>query len=131
MLLLKTLQRSRIVGEVRGIQDLNTGMVLAVERCDSGRAASFLRIVRRVEPQTQMIDLHRGRCWVCCRIIVEHLWCRGGTRRDNECLDVKAPPETLLSNASGIGFNIALVPRQPEGCIGNLDHEKVEAGIVG
>jgi hypothetical protein len=99
MLLLEAPQRPRSVREVRRIQHLNTGMVLAVERCDGSRAASFLRIVWRVEPQTQMIELHRRSRWVCCRIIVEYLWCRGGTRSNNEGLDVEALSEILLPDA--------------------------------
>src|SRR5262249_14448902 len=131
MLLLQAPQRPLSVREVRRIQHLNTGMVLAVERCDVSRAASFLRIVWRVEPQTQMIDLHWRSRWVCCRIIVEYLGCRGDTGSDNEGLDVEAPPEILLPDAIVIGFDIALVPRQAEGCIRNLDHEKVETGVAG
>jgi hypothetical protein len=58
--LLESAQRSRVNREVRGIQNLNTGMVFAIKWCHGGCSASVHRVVGRVEPQTQMIDLDRG-----------------------------------------------------------------------
>src|SRR5262249_16759312 len=52
-------QRTLQIREVAGIQDLNAGVVLAVERRDVGRATRILRVDRRVEPETEMKRVHR------------------------------------------------------------------------
>ena len=105
--------------------------MLAIERRDCSGAAGFRGVLRCIEPQTQVIYLHRRSRGICRRIIIKYFWSRRCTGGNNEGLDVKAPSERLLANAIAVRLDIPLVPRQPEWCIGNLDHEKVEAGVGG
>jgi class 3 adenylate cyclase len=50
-------QGSLVVVEVRRVQDLNAGVVLAIERRHPAGAAVPLRVVGRVEPKAQMVGL--------------------------------------------------------------------------
>jgi hypothetical protein len=68
---------------------------------------------------------------MCRCIIIKYFWSRRCAGGNNEGLDVKAPSEGLLANAIAVRLDITLVPRQPKWCIGNLDHEKVEARVGG
>jgi hypothetical protein len=85
-----------IVREVRCVQHLNAGIVLAIEWRHRVWAAGVLGVCRRVEPKPQMVGLHRGsrRILICIREwrIVEDFRCRRDTGGNDECLDAEAPP---------------------------------------
>jgi hypothetical protein len=77
-----------------------------------------------------MVGLHRaGRRVLCCireRRIVEDKGCRSNSGGDDECLDAEAPPEVLDGIPFVVSFEVSLIPRQSERCVGHLDHEEVE-----
>src|SRR6516165_2690568 len=52
-------QWSLVVAELRCVQYLNAGIVLAVKRRHRVWATRFCGVVRRVEPKTQMVGLYR------------------------------------------------------------------------
>src|ERR1051326_948255 len=80
-------QRSVVVREIAGVQNLESGVMLAVEESLSGRAAHRDGSGRRTEPQTQVIHLNgierRGETGV----VLEHDRRRRGTLRERERLD--------------------------------------------
>jgi hypothetical protein len=87
------------VRKVRGVQYLNAGVVLAIERCLRIGAPRVLGVVRRVEPQAQVIGLNGIERGVRARIrergVVEDVR-RGRTaRRDDEGLDAEPAAEVL------------------------------------
>src|SRR5260370_464636 len=51
-------QRAGLVGEVAGAERLHAGVVLTVEGRGRARAAGRGRVLRRVEPQAQVVHLH-------------------------------------------------------------------------
>jgi len=57
----QTAQRSLVVAELRRVQHLNAGIVLAIERRHCVWATSGSCVVGRVEPKTQMVCLYRTR----------------------------------------------------------------------
>jgi TolB-like protein len=122
-----------VVVEVRRVQDLNAGVVLAIERRHPAGAAVMLRVVGRVEPKAQMVGLYRRSRRVLCCIrewrIVEDERCLRDTGGNDECLDAEAPPKVLECIAIIVGFDVPLIPRQPKRCVGYLNHEEVEIGI--
>jgi hypothetical protein len=98
----------KVVREVRRVQHLNAGIVLAIEWRHRVWAAGVLGVCRRVEPKPQMVGLHRGsrRILICIREwrIVEDFRCRRDTGGNDECLDAEAPPEMLDGVAVGVGW---------------------------
>ena len=50
-------ERTLQVGEVASIQDLNSRVVLSVERGDRARTPRIRRVVGRIEPEAQMVHL--------------------------------------------------------------------------
>ena len=51
-------QRTRVIGEISRVEDLNAGIMVASERRLIARAASLYGIVKIIEPNTKVIDLH-------------------------------------------------------------------------
>src|SRR5262245_8917738 len=79
--------------KIRRVQNLDTGIVLAIERRHRGGAAVVLRVLVRVEPKTQMVGLYwvGGRVRRCIREwrIVEDCRCRRGALGKDEGLDIE------------------------------------------
>jgi hypothetical protein len=50
---------ARVIEESSRIDDLNAGIMFAIERRMSSRAASLRGVIRIVEPKAEMIELHR------------------------------------------------------------------------
>src|SRR3954471_1678073 len=110
-------QRALEIGEVAGVEHLNAGVVVAVERRHIGRASGVGGVERRVEPQAEMEGVDRIRDRVLVRIgkrtAVDDR--RGDAAlRDDERLFVEAADKTRMALAVLIGLDVALVPRQPE-----------------
>src|SRR5262245_30338611 len=61
-------QRTLQIGKIAGIQDLNTGVVLTVERGHIGRTTGVARIDRRVEPEAEMEGVNGIRHRIRARI---------------------------------------------------------------
>jgi hypothetical protein len=57
--LLNVPQRAMTIVKIAGVQYLDTGLVITVERSDRVGASSGSRIVRGVKPHAQMIQLDR------------------------------------------------------------------------
>src|SRR5215471_11862294 len=57
--LLEVEQWAVVVGIVACIEDLNAGVVIAVERRDSSRTAGFNRVRRVGEPDPEVVGLNR------------------------------------------------------------------------
>jgi len=127
-------QWSLIIREVRRIQDLNAGIVLAVERCHCVGAAVVRCVLRRVEPKPQMVGLHGVgfRIFRCIRErwIIEDLRCRRDVGSNDKRLNAKPPPKVLDRVAISVRLHIPLIPGQPKRGLGNLDHKEVESGML-
>src|SRR6478609_3059438 len=52
-------QRPMVVGEVAGIENLGTGVMLAIEGSRVGRASRVSGSLRRIEPNAEMVHLYR------------------------------------------------------------------------
>src|SRR5437016_2416765 len=74
-----------------------------------------------------MVHLYWGRWWIAAGVGREDH--RGGcrARSDSECLNTENAYEVAHTKAASIRLDIALIPRQSEGCPGHLNDEKVEA----
>src|SRR5208283_3094781 len=94
---------------------------------------AFGRIRGRVEPKSQMIELHwrSGRIAGCVgkRRGRKNIGSRSYTRRHDESADVEAADEIADCLAFCVGQHIAHVPGKAEWTGGNLDHEKVEVRV--
>jgi hypothetical protein len=69
-----------IIREVAGIQDLDAGVVIAIERRDVRRASNLSDSGVRIEPQSEMVHLDRVKGRVQARIgewsVIDNDWRR-------------------------------------------------------
>src|SRR5215813_3908691 len=109
-------QWPRKVREVAGAEHLNTGVVFAIEARDRSRAPRRHGGLWRAKPQPEVERMDRLRGRVCCRIregwLVMHdrSWLVAGGLRDDERLDVEAPPEPLVTFSLIISLDVTLIP---------------------
>ena len=117
------------VREVRGIQHLNTCLMVAVERRRRGRAVGRCSIVGVGEPQSHVINLNRSGGWIAGRVVGKHgrRWRRA--RRVNERLAAEDAGEISDSMAAIIRDNVALIPNQPERRVGDLKEKRRELRV--
>jgi hypothetical protein len=110
--LLNVQQRPVIIREIAGVQDLDTCVVVAVERGDSAGAASLNRVGGVGKPDSEMVGLDRG-------------W----TRIKNEGLIVQDTGNVENSSSFSIGCQVALVPSWDKRRIGGGDYKEGEVGV--
>src|SRR5262249_1483771 len=111
--------------------------MFAIERGVVIGAACLRGIIRRVEPKSKMVDLHRigryaggrfrddggrGRKSIGRR-------CFWDARRDNEGLLVEAPDKIAHAYAELIRIDVAQIPGKAKWLVWHFDIEKIEAGI--
>src|SRR5690242_11389426 len=65
---LKLRKRSREIRKIAGVEHLDACGVIPIERSYGGRAACLYCILRRIEPQAQVIRVDRCRCRIRGRI---------------------------------------------------------------
>jgi hypothetical protein len=132
---LQSPQWSLVVREVRRVQHLNAGIVLAIEWRHRLWAAGVLGVCRRVEPEAQMVGLHGVSCRIPSGIgewrIVEDEGCRSNSGGDDECLDAEASPEVLHSVAVVVCLEVSLIPRQSERSLGTWITKKLKSVLGG
>src|SRR5215472_17035498 len=115
-------QGSKVIREIGGlgIEHLNASVVLPVESSNGARTASILCVLRRVEPQAQMVSMDRFSCRTrrpiripIGRHIVKHYrrWHVTWRLRHDEGLNIEPADEPLMANAILVGLDITLVPR--------------------
>src|SRR5215469_18609029 len=114
-------QGSKVIREIGGlgIEHLNASVVLPVESSNGVRTARVLCVLRRVEPQTQMVSMDRFSfrtrrpVWKPVgRHIVKHYrrWHVSWRLRHNEGLDIEPSDELAVPDAVPVGLDITLVP---------------------
>ena len=62
-------------------------------------------------------------------VVLDGGFLAGRRLRDDERLDVEASDELLMTSSLRVGLDVALVPRQSKGRIGDLDHEEIELRV--
>src|SRR5262249_376505 len=117
------------------VEDLDAGIMFAVERGVGIRTSCLCGIIRRIEPKPEVIHLHGiGLHASCC------LWDDGGRRRkliwprrvaggNNEILFTEAADKIADAGGGGISGNVAHIPRGSKRRVRNLNYEKVEVGV--
>ena len=108
-------KRSKVVRKIACIEYLDSSIVLPVKRSHGIFGTCLRRVLRVVEPQTQVVKLdrisdgiHRG---IRKRWVVEHERSVGGRcLRNDESLDTEPTDEPFMTDAILVGLNIALVP---------------------
>ena len=91
--LLEVEQWTVVVGIVAGIEDLNTGIVIAVERCHRSRAAGFNRVRRVGEPYPEVVGLNRS-----------------GSGRQDESFVIENTSDIENPLSLSIGGQVTLIP---------------------
>ena len=115
-------QRARVDRELGGVEGLDAGVLLAVERghgrdLRAGLAAQGERQVGVVEPQAEVVLVGRRE--------------RGGAaERHGEGLAVEDAANRGPADAVAVGVDVGLVPRHAERLERLLDHEQVEVGVA-
>lgn len=118
-------QRASIIREIARIENLNSCVLLTVERShDRLRLTGFATQIERhfwiIEPEAQVILVRRWERDIA--IIAE---------RDRECLYIEDPLHSNAARAILIGLQIALIPGNAEGFVGKFDDEEVVASVRG
>src|SRR6478735_8834083 len=125
-------QRAGRVGELSGVEDLDSGVVLPVEGGRVARVPGLDGVGRRVEPDADVEGVDRAERRVA-RVVRRgrgvHRRGGGRLRSDGERLLLEPADVLLVGNAVAVGLEVALVPRHPERCVGDLDDERVELGV--
>ena len=114
-------KRSKVIREIGGlgIEHLNASVVFPVESSNGGGTASIVCVLRRVEPQAQMVSMDRFSFRArrpirkpIGRHIVKHYrrWHVTWGLRHNEGLDIEPSDEPAVADAVSVGLNITLVP---------------------
>ena len=120
--------------EVPRAEHLEACRMVTVEPCGYGRTTRR-HIQRRVEPQAQMIRVNRLRRRILTgigerRLIVDDRR-RPAALRDDEGLQVEAADEDLLAASVTIRLDIALIPGEAEGRVGELEPKKSNSVFAG
>ena len=123
-----------VITEIACIEYLDTSVVLPVKGGHGIWAACINRVVRVVEPQTQVVKLDRISRGIGCRI--RKLWvverCRsgsGGWGRNDESLDTEPTYEPFMTDAIPVRLNIALVPGKAKWRLRYLDHKEIKVSV--
>ena len=114
-------QGSKVIwkSEGLGIEHLNASVVFPVESSNGVRTVGIFCVLRRVEPQTQMVSMDRFSCRTrrpirkpIGRHIVKHYrrWHVTWGLRHDEGLDIEPSNEPLMADAVPVGLDITLVP---------------------
>jgi hypothetical protein len=128
-------ERSIGIGELSGIQDLDTGIMLAIERSHRAGTTQFDDVRRVVEPDADVIHLNRISDGILSGVwdsigIAERI----GRRRsdalgDHEGFNAEPADELGMAHTELIGLNVSLVPSHPKRLVGYLNHKDIEAGM--
>src|SRR5262249_43051056 len=112
--------------EIARVEHLNASVMSAVKRGHGTRTVRLYGVGRRVEPDSEMVDLD----WLCCRVrdcvVREHLWRRRDIRGNDKGFPAEPAEEIGDADAVGIGFDVPLVPGQADRLFRSLDHEDIE-----
>src|SRR5205807_2028992 len=106
-------QWTRIIREVACIQNLDTSMLLTIERSDDWTGCPWLTtLIERnlgvIEPETKVILMRRVECGC---------W---ATLGDRECLHIEDAPHRHVAFPLRICLQVALIPGNSEGLMRNL-----------
>jgi hypothetical protein len=117
------------------VENLNAGVMLAIEGRMISRAASLLGVIRIVEPKTEVIELDginlsAGlRLRKDCGRTLENVRRRQSLLRNDEGLSVETANEIANPIAVYIGLNVTNIPGKPKGRVRDLDGKQVKTRV--
>src|SRR5215475_1242172 len=115
--LLELSERSvcRLGTEIAGIQHLNAGLMIILERRQGARTSRVRSVGRVAEPQPEMVRVHRCRHRIR-RCVNARIGLRGSASRRGEDKELAAenPKKLLTATSIRVGHDIALIPGHPK-----------------